>query len=362
MTYQKYSFIIFPVEIFWLEAAAQITMGSLKIGENKGASFSSPTATGAKMRVYIYFYTLYIFFERIVLIGGKKMKNFKKILSISLALVMVMAVFGINVNAASLRKLDLAFVIDTTGSMSDDISAVKENMTTILNNLNKSGMDYKVAVVDYRDYASRTGASYDYPYSVQCNLTSDYDEIITTINELSLGHGGDGEETVFSALIDGLNELNWRSSAGKCAILMGDAPALDPEPETGYTMEDAIEALKTGEVSYKEYIEGRTSKDSLMSSASSSSSSRSAITLFGIATSNYSATKECFETLSSATGGSTYTITDSEDICDAILTIIDTIPDTVDSPELSFFDKIKVFFLNLFYMFTLQFDKVNWDF
>lgn len=176
MTYQKYSFIIFPVEIFWLEAAAQITMGSLKIGENKGASFSSPTATGAKMRVYIYFYTLYIFFERIVLIGGKKMKNFKKILAVLLTVLMLLGSFGLTSFAASTKDRYSVLVLDVSGSMSGKpIAELKKAATAFCQKVLRSNRSSnKVAIVTF---ASSTNLLSDF--------TSDLDTLLTAIDNIS---------------------------------------------------------------------------------------------------------------------------------------------------------------------------------
>lgn len=170
----------------------------------------------------------------------------KKVISLVLAFVVLISCFSISTSAASLRNLDLAFVIDTTGSMSDDIDVVKADMLSYLQQLNTTGVNYRIAIVDYRDFASRTGYSYDYPYKVQLDFTADEAVITEKINELSLGNGGDYEETVYSALINGLSELSWRSEAGKAVILMGDAPALDPEPITEYTLLDVYNTLRTG--------------------------------------------------------------------------------------------------------------------
>lgn len=290
------------------------------------------------------------------------MKNIKKIIAVVLSTTMLMAIFGLNASAAVLRKLDLAFVIDTTGSMTDDINEVKNNMKMYLDELTEDGMDFRIAIVDYRDFASRTGDSADYPYMVQCDFTNDYDTIINAINNLEAYGGGDTEETVYSALIDGLNSLSWRSEAGKSAILMGDAPALDPEPVTEYTLEMVTNSLVYGNIAYDEEIKDwRTGKLSLDAILVQAESTRSPITLFSIATNDSAYTVECFKAISESTGGSCYTTDDSSEISGIITEIIETIPDVVETPELSFLEKVKYFFLNIFYMLTFQTDLINWD-
>ena len=284
-----------------------------------------------------------------------------------MAFALVACTLGVSASAAGLRKLDLVFVVDTTGSMEDYIDEVKENMTEYLNELDESGMDYRIAIIDYRDFPERA-YSVDYPYTVQCDFTSDYDTVLSTINGLSLGHGGDWEETVYSALIDGIDELSWRDDAGKSAILMGDAPALDPEPYTGYTKEDALNALKFGSVAYDEETEDDVpvlSGYGVDAVAKQDTAERTAITLFAISTSYDTDTIECFEGLAEETGGECYTATESAEVSNVITEIIDLIPEVVEDPEpepeLTFIDKFKNFFINIFYLMTFQFDLVDWS-
>lgn len=264
----------------------------------------------------------------------------KKIISILLTLVMLLATVSLIASAASLRKLDLAFVIDTTGSMSDDIARVKKDMKEYLDDLNDSGMDYRIAIVDYRDFSSRTGYSADYPYRIQMDFSKDYDTIYNGITGLTLGHGGDTNETIYSALIDGLDELSWRDEAGKAAILMGDAPALDPEPNTGYTYDMVVSKLNGTGVgldssSLKDKAPARESVVPLKADKAKSSN-RSAITLFGIATKSDSLTIQCFEKLASATGGKSYNASSSSQISEIIEEIINVqIPEKVEDASSS---------------------------
>jgi Mg-chelatase subunit ChlD len=157
------------------------------------------------------------------------------------------------------KGLDICFVIDTTGSMGDDIGNAKENMNKIINSLSKKTDDYRVAIVDYRDFPERSSMSYDYPAKVQLNFTNDENKIIKAINDLNLGHGGDDPETVYSGIMTALS-LDWRVNAEKIIIVLGDAPPLDPEPVTGYTYEQVLCALYNadvgvGEDEYKDWTD-----------------------------------------------------------------------------------------------------------
>ena len=264
----------------------------------------------------------------------------KKTITVLLTLVMLLATVSLIASAASLRKLDLAFVIDTTSSMSDDIDDVKQHMREYLNDLDGSGMDFRVAIIDYRDFSSRTGYSGDYPYRVQLEFSNEYEVISNKITALSLGDGGDGKETVYSALIDGLDELSWRDEAGKAAILIGDAPALEPEPITGYIYDMVISKLNgTGvgldSTGLKDKVPAKASGAPLKSDKVNSAN-RSAITLFGIATKSNPETLKCFERLSTATGGKSYNAPSSSQISEIIEEIINVqIPEKVEDASSS---------------------------
>lgn len=282
------------------------------------------------------------------------MKTLKKITAITLCILMLFSLMSIGTMAIGSRRIDLAFVIDTTGSMGDDIYEVKENMTSYLNDLNDSGIDYRIAIVEYRDFPSRTGDSSDYPYHVTLDFTSNYSTIVNSINSVDLGFGGDTEETLYSALIDGLDELSWRSDSGKAAIVMGDAPALDPEPITGYTLEMVKNKMLYNKIGLSDERSAR----------GVFTESRSAITLFTIATSSSSDTLASFSKLASATNGKSYTAYDSADISEIISDIVtEELPD-VDGGEqsflLSFLEGLVNIFVNLFYIITLQWDLISW--
>lgn len=287
----------------------------------------------------------------------------KRIISVLLVIMVVFSCLvltgsvGLAASAASLRKLDLAFVVDTTGSMEDDIWQVKTDMKEYLKDLEESGMDFRIAIVDYRDFPARAGDN-DYPYRVQLDFTSDYDAILSAIESLSLGNGGDWQETIYSALIDGVNELSWRSDAGKAAILMGDAPALDPEPYTGYTADDAIENLKTGNIAKEDHLKSM-ALASVNRVYAPMASTRSTITLFAIATYSESEVVENFDYLAKGTGGETYTLTSgTSDISKIIEEIIEVIPDVVENPQPTLWERIKAFFLKVWYFITFQWSKL----
>ncbi len=131
---------------------------------------------------------------------------------------------------ADSKKLDLVFVIDTTGSMWDDIDEVKKNAKKLVDKISSEVEDYRVAIIVYRDYTD-----FNPPAYVHLPFTTGKNTIVDSINTITVGGGGDWPEAVYAALMTA-NELPWRDGVRKRVILMGDAPAHDPEPYTGHTL------------------------------------------------------------------------------------------------------------------------------
>ena len=138
-------------------------------------------------------------------------------------------------------NIDVVFTIDTTGSMGDDIDAVKGFSNEFVNLLSARTLSYRFALVTYRDHPSRTGDPSDYPARVDLDFTDDAASITSAIDAIDVGGGGDFPETVYSGLMQSIG-LEWRPGVKKIVLQLGDAPPLDPEPVTDYTADDVVDA------------------------------------------------------------------------------------------------------------------------
>jgi murein DD-endopeptidase MepM/ murein hydrolase activator NlpD len=158
-------------------------------------------------------------------------------------------------------SLDLAFLIDTTGSMYDDIDRVKADVTQIINSIKDKTPNSRIAVLDFRDFPSRA-ADYDYPYRDVLPFTYSRDDAINAILSLDLGYGGDAPETQNCAIMHVIandrcagqgadTSLGPWASSSKRMIIMTDAPALNPEPFTGFTLEQVTARAKSGGFSFE---------------------------------------------------------------------------------------------------------------
>jgi hypothetical protein len=172
-----------------------------------------------------------------------------------------------------IQSLDLVFCIDTTGSMVDDIDAVKAAARQITNAIGSQFPDYRIALADYRDFyddqntAAPYGSPGDRPYRDDVNFTTNANRIIAGLQPLVAAGGGDGPESVYAALMHCIDanaleaRLNangnerfidanspgpgsWRTGRDvlRVVMLMGDAPPHDPEPYTDYTLNDIATA------------------------------------------------------------------------------------------------------------------------
>lgn len=117
-------------------------------------------------------------------------------------------------------RIDLAFCIDTTGSMGSEIAAVKEKTKEIVAKLggSKPTPEIRVGLVAFRDRADEYVTKV-FPFS------SDIDKVVQDISSLSANGGGDGPEAVNEALHASVHDLDWSSDKKtvKVLFLIGDA-------------------------------------------------------------------------------------------------------------------------------------------
>jgi von Willebrand factor type A domain-containing protein len=117
-------------------------------------------------------------------------------------------------------RVEVAFVLDTTGSMGGLIDGAKRRIWSIARRIGEGRPrpDLRIALVAYRDlgdaYVTRT---YDF--------MSDMDEVFGHLSEFRAEGGGDTPEHVSAAMHDAVHRLTWSSGpALRMIILVGDAP------------------------------------------------------------------------------------------------------------------------------------------
>lgn len=190
--------------------------------------------------------------------------------------------------AQGLPLVDLVFVIDVTGSMRDDIDSVKTSATEITSAIFDRA-DARVALVTYKDHGD------DFVTNVNSDYTTDEAALLAAIDALGASGGGDFPEAVYSGLIEACS-LATRDGAERTIILLGDAPASDPEDVTGYTLTDVEAACE----------------------------------VFSIVVGSSTSAAESFAEISARTGGTSTSTTDATTVVDTILGVIDSVIDDAD--------------------------------
>ena len=125
-------------------------------------------------------------------------------------------VFNKSANGEEIPKLDIVFVIDTTGSMSDEIREVKMHIKNIIKEISEGEPrpDIKIGFVAYRDYPDEERG---YVYK-KFMLNDDIESVIEFLDNLQATGGGDYPETVTVGLDIAINEMEWRESEEKTIL------------------------------------------------------------------------------------------------------------------------------------------------
>ena len=129
--------------------------------------------------------------------------------------------FTVNSSANLENSIDIAFLVDATGSMCDEINFLKSDLVNILERSSSFDENIKIrsAALFYRDKGDEYLCKQQ-NFSLSPSETADY------VKKQSAGGGGDYEEAVHTALENGLQELSWNSKAiSRIAFLILDAPA-----------------------------------------------------------------------------------------------------------------------------------------
>ena len=124
------------------------------------------------------------------------------------------------------KDVDLAFVIDTTGSMSPYIQRVKNNIVAFARSLEEQGRNLRMSVIEYRDITVDGAGSTKLHYNAAGSpWFLKVDDLQAELDKLSVDGGGDDNETPIDALDMLLHQgdMKWRSSANKFAFVLTDA-------------------------------------------------------------------------------------------------------------------------------------------
>lgn len=136
-------------------------------------------------------------------------------------------------NPQKVARIDACFLLDSTGSMADEIQVVKDKIWEIVNEilLGDPRPDVRLSIVTYRDRGD--------VYVVNTiPFTTNVDQLHNDLMNIQADAGGDKREDVNEGFRIAVNELDWDKSPGisRMIFLIGDAgPHMDYEQTVAYT-------------------------------------------------------------------------------------------------------------------------------
>jgi hypothetical protein len=140
-------------------------------------------------------------------------------------------------------KLDVVFIIDTTGSMEDNVVGVKQYIHFFFDPLKERNLDVNLGLVEFSDISVRKEKIF--------GLTDNLDKFRKRLDKVVFYGGGDLPESGYEAILTALDKIKFRKSAQKVFILMSDSPQhdLDYDGKSTYTLDRIISMLKEENVS-----------------------------------------------------------------------------------------------------------------
>ena len=140
-------------------------------------------------------------------------------------------------------QADIVFAIDTTGSMSDEISNVANNIITFAHTLSTVyNVNVNFALVDYKDIVEDSPDSTKVVVNGRSNWFTTTSSFRDAVAAMTVDGGGDTPETAIDAL-EVSRRLDFRGSAKKFIVLVTDA---DYKTDNNYgisTMSEEIQLL-----------------------------------------------------------------------------------------------------------------------
>ena len=149
--------------------------------------------------------------------------------------------FGVSLGSAfgkyvtQLRRvgLDVALVVDATGSMQNVIDELKQRLGTLVGTMQRLVPTARIGAVAFRDRGDdnvATAPKKSEDFLVRwTDLTFSGKKVQGFLSGIVAEGGGDWEEAVLQGLQTAMHQLKWRADAKKVIILVGSSPPHDAD-------------------------------------------------------------------------------------------------------------------------------------
>ncbi len=143
------------------------------------------------------------------------------------------------------ENLDLVLVIDTTGSMKNDLEKLKSDLLPLLKANFPENKNSRVGVLLFRDYSDNYKFR-ELPVKV-FDFSKNWDSVIQNLKSVRIygSEGGDIPEAIYEAIYAATDFYNWRTEQNRQIILITDAePHPQPRKSGKYSRDFALKSLE----------------------------------------------------------------------------------------------------------------------
>ena len=144
--------------------------------------------------------------------------------------------FTIPADGPVFDKVDIMFLVDVSGSYTDDLATFRERADELINAFDEAGANVQIGLASFSDFPEGGfGDSIDYPFRLDQPLTSDFERVKSALEVLTILSGSDVEESQLEALFQtAQNESGWRTGGLPLIFLATDAAFHNSDDEPGY--------------------------------------------------------------------------------------------------------------------------------
>lgn len=114
------------------------------------------------------------------------------------------------------EKVDLAFIVDCTGSMGSYIKQVQKHVQYIAETISRTAFNVRLGLIEYRDHPPQDRSFVTRVHDFTANVA----EMKQWVDGMSASGGGDWPESVADGLYDA-SKLSYRKQATKMCVLIG---------------------------------------------------------------------------------------------------------------------------------------------
>jgi hypothetical protein len=141
---------------------------------------------------------------------------------------------------------DIVFLIDKTGSMTDDLERVKGSISMIMEYLSHFN-NVKLGIASYGDKNYQS----DFWYN-RVDLSSDPEPLKSFMDSYTTIGNPDVAESVNDAIVRTVREMNWTEGNKRLMLVIGDAPSQQP-PLSSFTEKDVIAVCDSMHIKFNLY-------------------------------------------------------------------------------------------------------------